>query len=300
MSDRILRLDDYASIYDEFYINGAKSEGDSGVKGTQVMIKNSDTNEVIWQGHNKTIIDGSQYMAGRVWGLDPIVDFPDYNTELGIINVSSKNPDNQPVIHLFALGINGCGQEASQRYPVSYTSHIPANSLIPFRFERGEDIPAEQRSYYFGRKVFGDPTQESVRYAYYYKALQSKQLHMTFVDGSEVTKGIYNSDASQKAVTYVEAEAKITKSDCRDIFSAESFYPKMGDGTISSSPLTLADARINSLTLLRCWYKTSTDPDTGEKYTYYMDVHPVTTIHFPNIAIVDGSIGLSIIYRMFF
>lgn len=298
MEDKILRLDDRVEISDDLKI--LLPDQTPAIKGTQVIIKNTETGEKLWEGHNKTIIDGSQYIATRIWGLDPIVDFPDYNTELGLTNVSSKNPDNQPVIHLFAVGINGCGQEASQRYPVSYTTHIPANSLVPFRYERGDDIPYEQRTYYFGRKILNATDPEKIRYAYYYKTLQSKQLHMKFTDGSEVTRAIYNADATQKAVTYVEAEAKITKSDCRDIFSSETFFPKLGDGTVPSSPLTLADARINSFTLLRAWYKTAKDEDTGETYRYYMDVHPVTTVHFPNISIVDGSVGISIIYRMFF
>lgn len=296
MEDRTIRFDDKVDIEDG--IVGINSEK-SGPKGTQVIIKNDD-GETLWEGHNKTIIDGSQYMAGRIWGLDPIVDFPDYNTELGIPNINTKTPPNQPVIHLFAVGINGCGQESSQRYPVSYTSHVPGNSLVPFRYERAEDLSDEQRTYYFGRKVVPGTDTDAVRYAYYYKALQSKQMHMNFIDGSEVTKSIYNTSGAEKAVTFVEAEAKITKSDCRDIFSSETFYPKLGDGTVSSVAMTLADARINSFTLLRGWYTTRKDDDTGLKHTYYMDVHPVTTVHFPNISLVDGSTGLSIIYRMFF
>lgn len=301
--DKVIHLNDEIDVYDSASIalpNKTISVSDANPVATQIIIKNSDTGDVIWEGHNKTVIDGSQYMATRIWGVKEIVPFADYNTELGIANISSDNPPNDPVIQLFAVGIDGCGQEAAQRYPVKYTSHIPSTSLVPFRYEKGEDLDYEQRETYFGRKVFGVPGSDTCRYAYYYKALQSKQLHMKFVDGTEVTKDVYNFGGSTKATTYIEAELKITKSDCRDIFSSESFRPTLGDGSTVGAALTLADARINSLTLIRAWYRNQADPDTGNVYKNFMDVHPVTTLHFPNIALVDGSIGLSIIYRMFF
>ena len=286
--EKIVNLRDTIVTEDKIFLNEKLS---GGPKGTQVIIKNADTGEVLYDGHNKTVIAGSQFMATKLWGIDPVVSLPNYNDELGIENVVQAVTDNPPIICLFCVGINGCGQENSQVYPVNYTNRIPASSLVPFRYEKTVDLPEELRDTYFGRKYI----EEYDRYAYYFKAIESKQLHLQYVDGTEILSTVYANTSDTKAITFMETSLKITKSDCRDIFSSGQFTPLMGDGTISK-PLTLGDARINSLSLINAWYKT--EKSTG--YKYYMSPQPVTEIHFSNQWLTDSSLALEIIYRVYY
>lgn len=295
---KILTFDEDTHVRDAVKVLNFNNDT-AGPKGTQIIIKNKNTGEILGEYTNKTVIAGSQYMATTLFGVDKVVNLPNYNNELGIENAVQTTPDNLPIVCLFAVGINGCGTENSQRYPVQYTGHIPYTSLIPFRYEKGSDLDSDMRSIYFGRKVVGEEGNSTCRYAYYYKAITSKQLHATFVDGTEVDKNIYSNSTRTKAITYVESQLDITKSDCRDIFSSGDFYPTYGDGTAATSPLTLADARINSLSLLSAWYKTNED-NSGNVIKYYQDVIPFSEVHFANVSIEDSTISLEVLYRVFF
>ena len=264
-------------------------------KGTRVIIKNADTGEVLWDGHNKTLIAGSQFIATNLWGIDPIVKLPNYNTELDIDNVEHSTGDPGFLISLFCVGISGCGSQNSQVYPVSYTNRIPPTSLVPFRYEKGTDIPDEMKGTYFGRKVKPGETSQTDRYAYYYKAIDTKQLHMEYVDGTDITSTVYTNPSTIKAITFVESALTISKSDCRDIFSSGDFFPMLADGTYPTSALTLADARVNTLSLLSAWSMTQLD---GIKI--YNDVRPVTQINFSNVSLIDSSLAISILYRTYY
>ena len=288
--EKVINLNDKISQEDRMLLSMVDF---SQPKGTQVIIKD-DLGNILWEGHNKTVIAGSQFIATSLWDIDPIVELPDYNTELGIDNTHRSSGDPKPIICLFCVGISGCGSQNSQVYPVNYTNRIPPTSLIPFRYEKGTDLPVEARSTYFGRLYIEGTTPDLDRYAYYYKAIESKQLHMEYVDGTEITSTVYSNPSTTKAITYMEAALTISKSDCRDIFSSGDFTPTLADGTISP-PLSLADARVNTLSLLSAWYKTRTD---GIKD--YMDVQPVTQINFSNVSLVDSSTQISILYRTFY
>ena len=290
--EKIINLNDKISLEDQMILNAIDL---SSPKGTQVIIKNAETDEILWEGHNKTVIAGSQFIATKLWGINPVVTLPDYNTELDLeekFKHSSGDPDF--FIYLFCVGISGCGAENSQVYPVSYTNRIPGSSLVPFRYEKGTDISDDMRATYFGRKYIEGTSADKDRYAYYFKAVESKQLHIEYVDGTEIMSTVYSNPSTTKAVTYMEAALSVSKSDCRDIFSSGDFTPTLGDGTISP-PLTLADARINTLSLLSAWKKVGTDG-----FDYYQEVRPVTQINFSNVSIIDSSLAINILYRTFY
>ena len=288
--EKVINLNDKITQEDQMLMNMIDF---SQPKGTQVIVKD-DLGNILWEGHNKTLIAGSQFIASTLWNIDPIVTLPNYNTELNIDNVPHSSGDPSPTICLFCVGISGCGSQNSQVYPVTYTNRIPPTSLVPFRYEKGTDVPDEMRATYYGRKYIEGSSPDLDRYAYYYKAIESKQLHMEYVDGTEITSTVYSNPSTVKAITYMEAALTVSKSDCRDIFSSGDFTPTLADGSISP-PLSLADARINTLSLLSAWYKTGTDG-----HLYYFDVQPVTQINFSNVNIVDSSTAISILYRTFY
>lgn len=289
--EKVINLNDKISQEDQMLLSMVDF---SQPKGTQVIIKD-DNGNILWEGHNKTVIAGSQFIATSLWDIEPIVKLPNYNSELGIPNISRNPDDPKPTICLFCVGISGCGSQNSQVYPVTYTNRIAPTSLIPFRYEKGTDLPDEARSIYYGRLHKEGISPELDRYAYYYKAIESKQLHMEYVDGTEITSTVYSNPSTTKAITYMEAALTISKSDCRDIFSSGDFTPTLADGTISP-PLTLADARVNTLSLLSAWYKVGKPDEIKE----YMDVQPVTQINFSNVSLVDSSTQISILYRTFY
>ena len=289
--EKVINLNDKISQEDQLLMSMIDF---SQPKGTQIIIKD-DLGNILWEGHNKTVIAGSQFIATTLWDIDPIVTLPNYNSELGIDNIPRSSGDPKPTICLFCIGISGCGSQNSQVYPVTYTNRIPPTSLIPFRYEKGTDLPEESRSTYYGRLYIEGPTSDLDRYAYYYKAIESKQLHMEYVDGTEITSTVYSNPSTTKAITYMEAALTISKSDCRDIFSSGDFTPTLADGSISP-PLTLADARVNTLSLLSAWYKTRVSDGIKE----YMDVQPVTQINFSNVSLVDSSVAINILYRTYY
>ena len=289
---KIINLNDKISQEDALLMSAIDF---SKPKGTQVIINNANTGEVLWDGHNKTLIAGSQFIATTLWGIDPIVKLPNYNTELDIDNIEHSAGDPGFLISLFCVGISGCGSQNSQVYPVSYTNRIPPTSLVPFRYEKGTDIPDEMKNTYFGRKVKAGEDSTKDRYAYYYKGIDTKQLHMEYVDGTDITSTVYTNPSTIKAITFVESALTISKSDCRDIFSSGDFFPMYGDGTYPSTPLTLADARINTLSLLSAWAMQRADG-----IYVYNDVRPVTQINFSNVSLIDSSLAISILYRTFY
>lgn len=287
MQKKIINLNEKISTKDEMIVNAIDF---GSPKGTQIIIKNADTGEIITETHNKTIIAGSQYIATKIWGIEDKVTLPTYNSELEIDDLTKGKTDNEDLIFGFCVGISGCGATNSEVYPVTYTNRIPASSLVPFRYEKSQDLDDDMRSIYFGRKYISDFD----RYAYYFKAIDNKQLHLEYTDGTEITSTVYTNPSTVKALTYVEASLNITKSDCRDIFASGEFTPILGDGT-TSPPLTLADARINTLSLVQGWYKTGIDG-----YRYYYGIRPVTQLNFSNISLIDATLSVEIIYRMFF
>lgn len=285
--EKIIKLNDKISSEDMTIIN----QIDFGSpKGTSIIIRDKTSKEILYEGHNKTVIAGSEFIATKLWGIPNKVTFPNYNNELQIDELTRSASDNEPLIWGFCVGISGCGSGASDLYPVNALGHIPSSSLVPFRYEKTVDIDDDMRDIYFGRKYID----EHDRYAYYFKRIENKQLHLEYTDGTEITSAVYASTSTLKGLCYVEASLTITKSDCRDIFASGDFTPTLADGSTSPA-LSLADARINTLSLLQGWYKTGIDG-----YRYYYTTQPVTQINFPNISLIDSTLSVEIIYKTFY
>lgn len=249
-------------------------------KGTNIFFIDDETGKPYRIEHNRVTIAGAQFTACKHFGIDPIVDFPNYNTSLGISNMilaPSKAIPEYAV--LFCCGTSGCGIEGSQVYPVTYHNWIHPDSLIPFRYEDiGADLSAEQRKIYFGRKE----VPEERKVAYYYKAFDSQpQIYMSFLDGTQIDSDVYTINTKQQATTMVQVRLKVTKSDFRDwFFSTEG----------------IENARINTLSLLTAW--PYTDPVTG--YIYYNNVRPLTQLNFTNEWLIDLTKSITIVYQILY
>ena len=298
MSNIVLHMNDKAICKD--FANLGSSEREvlskrlkAGAKKTRVVFRNHDTGEILGEYENKVVITGSQLNACAMFGLDPLIDFPTYNTEMKLDNSDDpeQDPKNNPVVCLFCISDSGCGTLPKDVYVSKYTDRIkpapkdPAsiteftsNMIMPFRYvDTSADLSDDLRKYYFGRKTFD----RLGKVGYYFKTFDTDpQLHLRYADGTPITKDMYNLDSTQQAECYIDMRLRITRLDFRDYFENVLGWDK---------------ARISSLSLCIAWY----DDDLGD-YRYYQDITPYTLLYFSLQWLVDTSIAVDIEYQIFY
>jgi len=257
---------------------------------TSIDVRNAETGEVIFKNlKNKVIIPGSGFIARKLFDISSEEITPSYNTAFGSAmytpttdaaptTIDAKTvatKDNHKVL-LFCCGIDGCGTQNSQVYPVDYKKWIATENLIPFRYQLGsDDISDDLRESYFGRTEING----GEYIAYYFKRFEEvPTLVQQFIDGTPVNADIYNSVKAESAETYVEMNLKITKQDIRDYFVAT---------------VGIDEARINSISLCSAY------PVEENGHLYFKDIRPVTKLNFPNEQFIDVSKGIDIIYHIY-
>ena len=257
---------------------------------TSIDVRNAETGEVIFKNlKNKVIIPGSGFIARKLFDISSEEITPSYNTAFGSAmytpttdaaptTIDAKTvatKDNHKVL-LFCCGIDGCGTQNSQVYPVDYKKWIATENLIPFRYQLGsDDISDDLRESYFGRTEING----GEYIAYYFKRFEEvPTLVQQFIDGTPVNADIYNSVKTESAETYVEMNLKITKQDIRDYFVAT---------------VGIDEARINSISLCSVY------PVEENGHLYFKDIRPVTKLNFPNEQFIDVSKGIDIIYHIY-
>lgn len=257
---------------------------------TSIDIKNPETGEYIFKGlKNKVIIPGSGLIARKLFDITNAEVTPSYNSVFGTGTDAMYTPsvdtaptesigtvatkDNHKIL-LFCVGIDGCGDQNSQVYPVDYKKWIAPESLIPFRYQlTNTDLSDELRETYFGRTKVGD------RYAYYFKRFDSEpKFVQQYADATAVTSTVYTDNKVDSAESYVEINLKITKQDIRDYFIAT---------------VGIDEARINTISLCSAY------PVEENGYVYFKEIRPVTKLNIPNESLIDVSKGIDIIYHIY-
>ena len=277
------------AIYDGCNIDDRSMSSSSYTTfNTSIDIRNLETGEIIFKNlKNKVIIPGSGLIAHKLFDIDADEVTPSYNDAFGdamytpTVDTVPTNPnttatkDNHKVL-LFCCGIDGCGSENSQVYPVDYRKWIATQDLIPFRFQvASNDISDELRESYFGRTSIND----GEYLAYYFKRFEgTPSLVQQYVDGTPIDSNIYDSAKAESAETYVELILKITKEDIRDYFIAT---------------VGIDEARINSISLCSGY------PVEEDGYIYYKDIRPLTKLNIPNEQLIDTTKGIEIIYHIY-
>ena len=270
--DKNLNFKDTIDIEDKVSLSN-----NGGPKGSRILFIDDETGKPYREEHNKQVLAGSQLTAMRQFGIKREVKFPNYNLELGI-DTGDLGFDRNDIACLFCCGNAGCGTEADQVYPVSFAGRIHPNSILPFRYQRmDDDLTKAQREIYFGRKEIP----EDNRIAYYFKAFDSQpQLHLQFIDGTQIGSDVYELATSMRATCYVEIKLRITRSDIRDFYMITD---------------TLGNARINQISLL------TAHPEVGEDgITYYKNVQPLTQLNFTNEPLNDLNKSITILYQIFY
>ena len=262
----------------------AKILSNSSLK-TSIDIRNPETGKIIFKGlKNKVIVPGSGYLARELFDLDTPEITPSYNDRLGIetpegtetheLDWRTSATQEHPKVLLFCIGLDGCGTEQSQVYPVDYTKWIAPEYMIPFRYPiQSADLSDALRETYFGRVASGD------HYAYYFKRFDGDPvLVQQYVDGTPLDGNVYESTKTDKAETYVEIILKITKEDIREFFVATT---------------GIDDAKINSISLCTAW------PKEVDGYIYFQDIRPLTKLNIPNEPMLDITKGIDVIYHVY-
>lgn len=256
-----------------------------GVKGTRIRITDADTGELIDDRENKVLISGAQMTVCKQWGIDAEVNFPNYNDAMNLdhtLDYETIQPKNEPYICLWCIGTDGCGGKPNDVYPVRYTQRLEPRDMLPFRYlDIDADLNEDLRKVYFGRRI--DPN-NSERIEYFFKNFDTEpQLHLRYLDGTQITENIYNVQSSQLAECYVETRLRVTRQDFRDYFEQVTGWE---------------EARINTLSLLYAWY--DIDENDEKKLVYYQQVLPFSKLNFSNIWLVDLTKAVDFNYQIFY
>jgi len=298
MSNIVIHANDSAKIVDSSSLsNNAKNIINQRFKGgpqkTKITFINHDTGEVLGEYQNKVVITGSQLNACAMFGLDPVVKFPTYNSEMRLDNSADpdQKPKNYPLISLFCVSDSGCGATPKDVFISKYTDRIkpaPAepstrydftsDMIMPFRFvDEADDLNDDLRQFYFGRKTFS----EMGKIGYYFKRFDTDpQMHLKYADGTDITPEMYEVESDQLAECFVEMRLRITRLDFRDYFEQVLGWDK---------------ARISSLSLCTAWYD-----DEIDQYRYYQDITPYSYLGFSFQQLVSSDVSIDIMYDIYY
>lgn len=257
---------------------------------TSIDVRNLETGEIIFKGlKNKVIVPGSGFIARKMFDVGDEEITPTYNEAFGssmytptttasptVIDPETAATSSNHKVLLFCCGIDGCGTQNSQVYPVDYKKWIAPTDMVPFRYQLGtNDISDSLRESYFGRTSINN----GEYIAYYFKRFESvPTLVQQYIDGTPINSDIYTSAKTENAETYVEMNLKITKQDIRDYFVAT---------------VGIDEARINTISLCSAY------PVEEDGFLYFKDIRPVTKFNFPNESFIDISKGVDIIYHIY-
>ena len=301
MSNETISLVDYHMKEDQIsWEDGnlstlVKSRLRKGGKYTKIRITDHETGEVLQDNlHNKILVPGSQLSACKEFGINPTVLFPSYNKEMGLENshpaYDKIQPFNEPIVCLWCVGRSGGLNDAGEILACKNTDRIePVNDMLPFRYVSPKhDLSRELREHYFGRKV--DP--ETGMISYYFKALDTTpQLHVRYLDGTEVLPNMYKIDSSQQVEVYVETRLAVTRLDFRDYFDRV---------------LGWDNADISTLGLVTAWYDDTIieNPDADKKdqycFRWYQDILPYSKLNFKNIDLYELNKAIDFNYQIFY
>lgn len=252
-----------------------------GQHDTDIIIKSRATGEILLRGSNKTTIAGADFTAAKHFDFVPSIVTPTYNQVLKLDNYDKFEPYGgkgyrpEYKICLFALGTDGCGLEASQIKKVDKSKWISPEALVPFRYPLlAADLNPTLRDTYVGRQVKSDFA------IYNFKTFDSKPTyHRQYLDGTPIDENIYISERTDAIECFMELKMSVLKEDCRDFF-------KKTTG--------MSTAKINTLSLCYAY------PIVIDGYTYYQDIRPATKYNFGNISLIDLSMGVDIIYHIYY
>ena len=279
---------DYLEIVDSIdkYIITEKFH--HGPRATEIIITDHDSGKELGRYHNKILVPGSVFSASNAFGVEPPIKLPSYNKELSLENTTSEEePKNDPIVCLFCVDDSGCGTLQKEIFKVNYNDRIEPETMFPFRYvDKSNDLTVDQRQFYYGRKELTDD--ENNKVAYYFKTFDTTpQMHLRYIDGTQINDEFYNTESEQAVECYVETRLRITRLDFRDYFEAKLGWDK---------------ARVSSLSLCYAWYDTKAEEEGGPEggYKYFQDIMPYSKLNFSYEWLVDLTKAIDFQYRVYY
>ena len=281
------------------------SENKGGVTKTRIIIRDHDTQEIIAEGENKILVPGSQSTVCNQFGVGDVVFLPTYNTEMELENSHPPYPQtvplNTPITCLWCAGRSGAGSAPNEVYAVSNTDRISPDKddvtdpdtgitynvykdILPFRYVSADnDLDADEREMYFGRKPGLINKDGEERIGYFFKAFETiPQLHVRYLDGTEVTSDMYDVESSQAVEVYVELKLSITRKDFRDYFN---------------EVLGWGSADVSTISLVTAWFD---DTITPEGYRWYQDILPFSKFNFISQPLNELTKAIDFTYQVYY
>lgn len=262
-----------------------KHKMSGGPTRTKIVITDHNTGEVLGEICNKILVPGSQVTACKQFGLDPVVNFPTYNTDLDLDNSYeewSEEPKNPPITCLWCAGRDGFGTSPNEVFIVSNTDRIePVDDILPFRYVNiDDDLDPDLRDVYFGKRT----NATTGKISYFFKKFDSNpQLHVVYTDGTEVTSDMWNIVTTQAVEIYVEMRLAVSRLDFRDYFEEK---------------LGWDNADISTISLVTAWYD---EFEEGEHvYKFYQDIIPFSKFNFKAEDLRDLTRALDFTYQVFY
>lgn len=298
--DNIITLKDNAGIQD----NLINLSGKGGITKTKIIMKDHDTGEILGEYENKILVPGGQVSACKQFGISPVVNLPTYNEALGLENslpaYPATQPYNEPITCLWCAGISGAGN-TGEIFTVANTNRISPLyttdtnlvekyiDIVPFQYcTPDNDLTEDQRQIYFGRKIVA-PESERERIVYFFKAFDTDpQLHVRYLDGTEVTERMYEIDSSQNVEVYVEMRLAISRTDFREYF----------DQVVGWD-----NAYVNTISLLTAWYDdTLSESESSDSlnYKWYQDILPFSKFNFDNEKLTNLNRAIDFNYQVYY
>lgn len=264
-----------------------------GVRKTKIIIKDHETGKVIDTVENKILVPGSQVTACKQFGIDQVVYLPTYNSELGLENSYDDwtvPPANEPITCLWCVGQSGYLSSPGEVLAIDTKERIePTNDILPFRYvTAADDLDSDQREMYFGRKV----DEISGMISYYFKKFDTTpQLHVRYLDGTDVGKNMFSVNTPQDIEVYVEMRLSISRLDFRDYFD---------------QVLGWDNAFVNTVSLCTAWYRDDIveNPDASDEeaisYVWYQDIIPFSKFNFKDNDLSELNKAIDFIYQIYY
>lgn len=252
---------------------------------TRIIVRDTDSGEILADTQNKIVITGSLFQACNAFNIPaPDDSIPTYNEDMDLDNSLERGtiPDNPVCVCLFCVDDSGCGELPTEVKVVNFTDRIKPDSIMPFRYvDEDKDLSEDLRKYYYGRKTLGSIG----KIAYYFKAFDTEpQLFLKYADGTMINgEELFITNTSQAAECYIETRLRINRYDLRDYFEQVLGWDK---------------ARISSVSLCYAWYKDY--EEFGYTHHYFQDIMPYTKLNFPLNWLVDLTKSIEFQYQIFY
>lgn len=258
----------------------------AGPVKTKIIIKDHNTGEILGEVSNKILVPGSQVTACKQFGLDPIINFPTYNEELDLDKSTEPwevEPENPYITCLWCAGRDGAATSPNEVYVVNNTDRIePVDDILPFQYRDIEDdLDHDAREIYFGKRT----NSVTGKISYFFKKFDTTpQLHINYIDGTEVTEDMWSVVTNQSVEIYVEMKLAVTKNDFRDYFE---------------EVIGWDNADISTISLVTAWYTEEEDGTVGV-CKYYQDILPFSKFNFKAEELVDKTRAIDFTYQVFY